>query len=511
MTVTARSPHRYRPVVAASLTASCFAAALLGACVSPFDNCETRRTCPADGGAGGDTGDSGFGGDAQEGGSPAGPHPSGGQGGRVLGTGGALSGTASADGGDGGLGGQGPIDTGGAGGTTGDSCSDDYCQNDGECVEDGATIRCDCAPGFEGDQCETNIDDCPRDACQNGGTCVDGIESYSRECTAGFTGASCEIPRFEWIGPLDSYVRVTGLSGDGRVVVGSFQADASAQLQPFRWTSKEGLRLLGGIESGTATAVNYDGTVIVGVIDGSNREAFRWTLATGPVRLGGKDSGATAVSHDGNTIVGFTTSSSGQTEVFHWTSDTQLRELGTMIAGASAKPTGVSGDGSIIVGGVYESNTNKTEAGFRWARNTFFRIGSEDTAVWAYAISGDGTVIVGAYVDAGRKLRSFQWTATKGFQDIPLGDLEESSALVVNSDGSVIGGRAYTTHVHGWLWRAHRGVELLADLIADAGVDLTDWSQIVPTGISADGSVVVGVIYYPDAGGPRSWLLRLAD
>ena len=74
-----------------------------------------------------------------------------------------------------------------------DPCQLNGCANGGTCRVEGTEAFCDCASGFSGPLCETNINDCPADACENGGTCVDGVNSWSCACPAGFAGAHCEI------------------------------------------------------------------------------------------------------------------------------------------------------------------------------------------------------------------------------------------------------------------------------------------------------------------------------
>jgi uncharacterized membrane protein len=385
------------------------------------------------------------------------------------------------------------------------------CLNEGKCVEDGEDVRCECAAGFDGEDCEINLDDCPRNACLNGGTCVDGIESYSCRCTPAFTGKECETLRFEWVTPLDSSVTVQGISGDGRVVVGHVVADGTAPAKPFRWTSADGLRHLGAI-NGTATAANFDGTVVVGWIDGFDgfgAEAFRWTQQDGPVPLGGNDSYAMAVSYDGNTVVGTAdTSALNVVQAFRWSSG-RYSELGSMLEGGSSSPVAISGDGTVFIGNAgYPGPTSKPGAAFRFAVNAFIRIGTEENRAYVYDISGDGSVIVGTYIDAALNNRTFRWTAIDGLMDLPLGDLTSTSARVVNSDGSVIAGAAYSLSTLGWVWRATTGVQPIADLIADTGTDVTGLAQIEPRGISADGSVLVGTLFYAESGF-RSWVLRL--
>ena len=70
------------------------------------------------------------------------------------------------------------------------SCSEDYCNGNGEC-EDGSPT-CDCEPGFEGDQCEINIDDCEGQDCGNG-RCEDEVNSFECLCVPGYTGDRCEV------------------------------------------------------------------------------------------------------------------------------------------------------------------------------------------------------------------------------------------------------------------------------------------------------------------------------
>ena len=54
------------------------------------------------------------------------------------------------------------------------------------------SYTCDCASGFTGDRCETNIDECVSNPCESGGTCEDRINSYTCSCSDSFTGNLCE-------------------------------------------------------------------------------------------------------------------------------------------------------------------------------------------------------------------------------------------------------------------------------------------------------------------------------
>ena len=53
--------------------------------------------------------------------------------------------------------------------------------------------RCDCAAGYTGRDCETDIDDCQTAPCENNGTCIDQVNGYNCSCLQGFTGHNCSI------------------------------------------------------------------------------------------------------------------------------------------------------------------------------------------------------------------------------------------------------------------------------------------------------------------------------
>jgi hypothetical protein len=73
-----------------------------------------------------------------------------------------------------------------------DHCASNPCLNSSTCINANTGYTCQCAPGFEGTNCETEIDDCASNPCQNGGSCADGAGAYTCTCPAGFTGTNCE-------------------------------------------------------------------------------------------------------------------------------------------------------------------------------------------------------------------------------------------------------------------------------------------------------------------------------
>ncbi|XP_067661789.1 protein crumbs-like isoform X2 [Haliotis asinina] len=66
------------------------------------------------------------------------------------------------------------------------------CKNGGTCINGERSFSCDCAPGFSGDHCETNINECIPNPCLYNGTCEDGINSFNCTCIPGITGDRCE-------------------------------------------------------------------------------------------------------------------------------------------------------------------------------------------------------------------------------------------------------------------------------------------------------------------------------
>ena len=63
--------------------------------------------------------------------------------------------------------------------------------NGATCTDEVNDYSCECATGYTGEDCETNIDDCVGEPCLNGATCVDGVDSFSCDCAAGYEGPNC--------------------------------------------------------------------------------------------------------------------------------------------------------------------------------------------------------------------------------------------------------------------------------------------------------------------------------
>ncbi len=155
----------------------------------------------------------------------------------------------------------------------------------------------------------------------------------------------------------------TGISDDGRVIVGWSDTSPFTLGEAVRWDRSGGATVPAGLgdlpgasSESIAHGVSGDGTVIVGRgTSASGPEAFRWTASGGMAGLGDLPGGAFAseafaASFDGSVIVGQGTSASGS-EAFRWTMTGGMVGLGDLPGGAyRSKALDVSADGSVVVG-----------------------------------------------------------------------------------------------------------------------------------------------------------------
>ncbi len=128
----------------------------------------------------------------------------------------------------------------------------------------------------------------------------------------------------------------TAVSADGSTVTGGSQSsDSLSRSEAFRWTAATGMvglgDLPGGVFASAGQDVSGDGSTVVGwgATDGNIPAAFLWMEETGMVNLRdyliaqGVDNlaswrltEATAISADGQTIIGFGTNPQGGTEAW---------------------------------------------------------------------------------------------------------------------------------------------------------------------------------------------------
>jgi uncharacterized membrane protein len=161
-------------------------------------------------------------------------------------------------------------------------------------------------------------------------------------------------------------------------------------------------------------------------------------------------SSATAVSGDGLTVVGVSTSAGGF-QGFRW------QDFGGMIGLGMTDATAVSFDGSVAVG---RSLGPHPQVAARWVEGSGVQLlGSLlPGASVAFGVSANGETVVGISFSASpgptcnpnlpppwTTTQAFRWTASSGMVGLgfPIpGPLPASSAKCISNDGAVIGGRA---------------------------------------------------------------------
>lgn len=326
-----------------------------------------------------------------------------------------------------------------------------------------------------------------------------------------------EGDRFGQFIALGAGTTANAVSGNGRVVVGAVTN------YPFHWKNGQ-FEILsffpyqylypfaGWSDQGTgaASAVSSDGSVIVGSFNPYGTEplggAFRWDeshVATSNGRIYFSDTSA----HGSFWLQG--TSAGGEVfQAYRLPSPGDLGSLGTGLPQSS--PAAISADGSIVVGKSRSTNSpTEADEAFRWTTNGMVGIGflPEQTDSAATGISADGNVIIG---QSGSE--AFRWTQAGGM--IGLGDLTggdfSSFAKAANHDGSIIVGHGSSENgTEPFFWDATNGMRRLRDVFGVYNIDLSGWTSISVSDISADGMVIVG--NGTNSGGQQEgWLVNLA-
>jgi len=207
-----------------------------------------------------------------------------------------------------------------------------------------------------------------------------------------------------------------------------------------------------------------------------------------------------AVSNDGSVVVG--TQNDSHYTSFRWTQATGLVSLGRpQMVGGGGTPD-VSADGSVVAYAIGSADSSYTTQG-RWTQATGWHElmppppadgGTVDgTYGNVYALSGDGTTVVGLYwrPGPGNHAHASKWTQATGVVDLGgCATGQSSRANCVNNNGSVIGGWVETPTGP---WRP-------AAWVNGSLVLLTDYQEVdgIPSGsgearsTSPSGDIIVG-------------------
>lgn len=302
------------------------------------------------------------------------------------------------------------------------------------------------------------------------------------------------------------------VSANGSVVVGS------SGNQAFRWTRSSGLVGLGflpGGNSSSATGVSADGSVVVGIgrspyppgmpFDNPS-QAFRWNQSGGMQSIvilteygvGSVPNMRSSVSADGSVVVS-TSYGDGRRPPYAQAFIVGGRNLPGTFPYLNSYAYGISADGSVVVGAV-ESIFNSDRLAARWTQAGLQTLGPG----FASGVSADGSMVVG-----GSGGEAFVWNNTQGMQGLGfLPGKSSSFASDVSANGSVVvgqsGGEAF-------IWNNTQGMQSLASILIAAGINnLTGWGLASATAVSADGFTVVGYGTNP-SGQTEAWIADLSN
>lgn len=287
------------------------------------------------------------------------------------------------------------------------------------------------------------------------------------------------------------------LSSDGMVAVGY----STPSLIGYTWT-RSGGRVDFGSAAGMPVArsggISGDGRVIVGTsyTQGGSQIAFRWsgpgTFQTlGTVSSFYSRTHAVDASADGGVIVGYANDRfEGMSVPFRWTAGGGMQSLGAFPGAALTEATAVSDDGRVICG----TSVGQRSYGWTWTEEGGYEVlpvlDGTDGQSFAYGMNRLGSAVVGT---AGFEAYSAMW---RGGEVIRLGDVagRPFTPYAVDDLGTVAVGITDGGASH-WatVWTQARGAELLSDYLAANGVEIpTGVSLLSCTAVSADGRTFTG-------------------
>ena len=309
-----------------------------------------------------------------------------------------------------------------------------------------------------------------------------------------------------------------GVSDDGNTVSG-WGGRGTGYDEAFVWTPDDGIRGLGDFDGGQMGSIGYavsgNGRYAVGTAnDGYDypndqfiNYAFRWSEEDGLVSLGdfsggSRQSEAMSVSGDGDVVAGYGTTGRGM-EAFRWTPDSGMNKLPDWKDKKTYAKVAedVSRDGKFLVGRC----DNSTRLGYRWSEETGFDLVEgfhKSFPSWPTVVSADGSIVAGfGYHPSYKTDVAFRWTED-GIE--VLGKLSEnwesSRPTGISDDGSIIVGNYDSDD--GFVWDRENGMRSLVDVLQGAGVDLSGWDPRILQlqDVSGDGRTFVGQGWNYDTG-----------
>ena len=352
---------------------------------------------------------------------------------------------------------------------------------------------------------------------------------------------AASLTRLATLFGLEESARVTprAISADGSTIVGEFvvnvedeDGETHRRSSAYHWSAQDGLTVIedaaNGIAGSSAVDVSADGSVVVGM---SRSGPYRWDAQTGLQILPNPNPqnldlfNVNAISADGSTIVGnagIGPSPYGRiVRGYRWTNENGVRLIEDQPGAELIDAHGVSADGSVVAGHGLSGFGIEAQ---RWnAESGIVGLGGViggGNITFATATSDDGLILIGTSVLNGfvpgipnNGTIAFRWMPWTGMQ--PLGDLAGgrflSEAAAVSANGQIIVGRGVSDILpRAFIWDPVNLIRPLDVVLAELGLDLGGLELQTPTGISGDGTIIIGT-GGSAIGAPDGWIAVIPE
>ena len=292
------------------------------------------------------------------------------------------------------------------------------------------------------------------------------------------------------------------LSRDGKVMAANYGGEI------YRWTPNGGFVDLGpGDPNSSSVAISHDGSTIVSSLLGSDHAGTPglWKQTTGWTNLGHPANGCNlgnewgsgyGVSGDGTVAVGLAWYCPGA-EGFRWTKKGGMKALSHPV-GKSSRASAISADGNTIVG-FSEDPIGGYRRPVRWISGKTELFAGAHAIGEASAVSFDGAQIVGQYTTSANGIYAFYYSQQHGL--VSLGTVsgiatDQSFANGVASNGMTVGwsGDPFGSGIQAFVWTPKLTIRSLTKYLRNHGAKIPSNIYLTTAlDISADGSTIVGV------------------